>query len=205
MLPMCNSFYNDVSKGNCIELGQMPILSVYSQALSYPLMVTKWMSQSPLQSHSQYPTPNTRIDLCSFFGLVNQLSSSTNTIATLLAPLRLLFSTKNDFIWSADHDEAFTRAKMSLLKLPVLSFFNLNSPTHLSTDARHWIYPSTLNNQTTSRHLHVLDSCKKYKGKWRRPPLRIKRLYRQIICEGAGGTRLENLSYAGIDQLERFV
>ena len=83
---------------------------------------------------SQYPTPNTRTDLQSF-GLVNQLSLSTDTIATFLAPLRPLLSTKNNFIWSANHDKAFTRAKMSLTKPPVLSFFNVNNPTRLSIDA----------------------------------------------------------------------
>ena len=83
----------------------------------------------------QYPKPNTRTDLRSFFGLVNQLSSSTDAIAALLTPLRPLLSTKNDFLWSSDHDEAFTKAKASLTKPPVLSFFNLNHPTRLSTDA----------------------------------------------------------------------
>ena len=84
---------------------------------------------------SQYPKPNTRTDLRSFFGLVNQLSSSTDAIAALLTPLRPLLSTKNDFLWSSDHDEAFAKAKASLTKPPILSFFNLNHPTRLSTDA----------------------------------------------------------------------
>ena len=83
----------------------------------------------------QYPKPNTRTDLRSFFGLVNQLSSSTDAIAALLTPLRPLLSTKNNFLWSSDHDEAFAKAKASLTKPPVLSFFNLNHPTRLSTDA----------------------------------------------------------------------
>ena len=52
---------------------------------------------------SQFPTPANRTELRSFFGLVNQLSSSTNAVATLLTPLRPLLSSKNDFLWSPDH------------------------------------------------------------------------------------------------------
>ena len=51
--------------------------------------------------------PTSRTELRSFIGLVNQLSSSTNAVATLLAPLRPLLSTKNEFVWSHSHDTAF--------------------------------------------------------------------------------------------------
>ena len=43
---------------------------------------------------TQFPTPANRSDLQSFFGLVNQLSSSTDTVAQLLLPLRPLLNTK---------------------------------------------------------------------------------------------------------------
>ena len=41
---------------------------------------------------SQLPKPTNRTDLCSFFGLVNQLSSSVSTVATLLISLRPLLT-----------------------------------------------------------------------------------------------------------------
>ena len=44
---------------------------------------------------SEFPTPATRTELRSFFGLVNQLTTSTDKIANLLAPLQALLSTKN--------------------------------------------------------------------------------------------------------------
>ena len=84
---------------------------------------------------SEFPTPSTRTDLRSFAGLVNQLSASTDSLATLLAPLRPLLSTKNDFIWSAEHDQAFSIVKESLTMAPTLSFFDAREPTCLSTDA----------------------------------------------------------------------
>ena len=83
---------------------------------------------------SKFPTPANRTDLRSFFGLVNQLSASTNIISTLLTPLRPLLSTKNDFHWSATHDQAFQKAKESLTDAPVLSFFDMSKPTRLCTD-----------------------------------------------------------------------
>ena len=39
-----------------------------------------------IEAITSYPTPSSQSDLCLFIGLVNQLSTSTNTIATLLAP-----------------------------------------------------------------------------------------------------------------------
>ena len=84
---------------------------------------------------TKYPTPTTRSDLHSFMGLVNQLSTSTHTLASLLTPLRPLLSTKNEFLWSSHHQEAFTNIKTSLTTSPLLSFFDKTKPTRLSTDA----------------------------------------------------------------------
>ena len=83
---------------------------------------------------SKYPVPTSCTELQSFIGLVNQLSSSTNAVATLLALLRPLLSTNNKFVWSPSHDTAFLAAKESP---PVLSFFDITKPTCLSTDATH--------------------------------------------------------------------
>ena len=55
----------------------------------------------------KFPIPTSRSDLRSFVGLVNQLSSRTPTVAGLLAPLRPLLSTKNDFMWSPSLTVAF--------------------------------------------------------------------------------------------------
>ena len=84
---------------------------------------------------SQFPKPTNRTDLRSFFRLVNQLSSGVSTVATLLIPLRPLLSTKNDFLWSKNHEKAFTAAKGALTKAPILSYFDANRLTRLCTDA----------------------------------------------------------------------
>ena len=84
---------------------------------------------------SRYPAPTSHTELRSFIGLVNQLSSSTNTVATLLAPFRPLLSTKNEFAWSPSHATAFKTVKESLTTQPILSYFDITKPTRLSTDA----------------------------------------------------------------------
>ena len=52
------------------------------------------VDSSITQAIANFPTPVTRTDLRAFFGLANQLSASTATLANLLAPLRPLLSTK---------------------------------------------------------------------------------------------------------------
>ena len=84
---------------------------------------------------ARYPVPTNHRELRSFVGLVNQLSSSTNAVASLLTPFRALLSTKNEFTWSSCRDTVFTAAKASLTTQPTLSYFDLTKPTRLSTDA----------------------------------------------------------------------
>lgn len=93
------------------------------------------IDQSITDAISKFPKPNNRTDLRSFVGLVNQLSASTDSVATLQAPLRPLLSTKNDFVWSAEHDQAFSAAKESLTVASTLSFFDASKPTRVCTDA----------------------------------------------------------------------
>ena len=83
----------------------------------------------------QFPTPTTCTELHSFVGLANQLTSGTNTIAELIAPLRPLLSTKNEFTWTMEHDQALEKAKECLTTAPVLAFFDVVKPTRVCTDA----------------------------------------------------------------------
>ena len=83
---------------------------------------------------SKFPTPSNRTDLWSFFGLVNQLASSTNEIATALAPLRPLQSSRNEFLWTPVHD-SFAHTKAMLVTAPTLTYFDITKETCLHTDA----------------------------------------------------------------------
>ena len=92
------------------------------------------IDQSITEAIAKFPTPTTRTDLQSFVGLANQLSTSTATLAGLLAPLHPLLSTKNEFTWSSDLDQAFTKAKQLLTSAPTLSYFDPSKPTRVCTD-----------------------------------------------------------------------
>ena len=84
---------------------------------------------------SKFPTPTNISELHSLFGLVNQLSSSTDTIAEFLSLMRPLLSTKNEFVWSSKHDQALAHAKRHLTGTPTIAFFDVKRPTHICTDA----------------------------------------------------------------------
>jgi hypothetical protein len=87
------------------------------------------------QAISNFPTPSNRTDLRSFIGLVNQLSFSTSAIATLLAPLRPLLRTRNEFTWSEEFEQNFNNIRETLTAAPTLCYFDYTKPTRLSTDA----------------------------------------------------------------------
>ena len=84
---------------------------------------------------SKFPTPSSHTDLRSFFGLVNQLASSTSEIAAALAQLRPLLSPRNVFLWSPVHDDSFAHAKAMVVTALTLTYFDMTKETGLHTDA----------------------------------------------------------------------
>ena len=97
---------------------------------AYPLKDTRWIHPSQMPSTTfQHQV----IALICALSLVWQISSPHAT--TLWHVAYTLLSAKNDFFWTPHHDDAFTKAKGSLTTAPTLSFFDLNKPTRLCTDA----------------------------------------------------------------------
>ena len=84
---------------------------------------------------SQFPKPVNIHQLRSFHGLVNQLGEFSADIATAAHPLRPLLRSNNPYIWTADHDAAFTAVKQALTAPPILSPFNPAADTFLMSDA----------------------------------------------------------------------
>ena len=68
-------------------------------------------------------------------GFGQQLSASTPSVATLLIPLRPLLSTKNEFVWTPEANQAFVDVKRALTTSPLLSYFDPSRPTRVCTDA----------------------------------------------------------------------
>ena len=84
---------------------------------------------------ADFPRPQNITDLRSFMGLTNQLGGFSPAIADAAQPLRDLLRPKNEWCWSPNHEEAFTRVKKCLVSPPVLAFFDPTLPTKLQTDA----------------------------------------------------------------------
>lgn len=82
-----------------------------------------------------FPAPENRTDLRSFFGLVNQFSDFSSEVAGAAGPLRGLLKDKNAFIWDQAHNQAFENVKKALVSTPTLAYFTFDSKTRLETDA----------------------------------------------------------------------
>ena len=63
-----------------------------------------------------FPTPKNRTDIKSWFGLVNQVANY-NQLRNIMAPFRLLLSTKTDFFWNDDLNESFSRSRQMIVDL----------------------------------------------------------------------------------------
>ena len=82
-----------------------------------------------------FPVPQNRTDLHSFFGLVNQCSAFLESLSELCLPLRPLLKTSMEFTWDSSHTAAFNAVKAALISPPILAHFELGRPLRLETDA----------------------------------------------------------------------
>ena len=93
------------------------------------------MSDDITQAIRDFPTPGSIKTLRGYFGLVNQLAASNKDVAQCLEPLRALLKTKNDFIWTETHEEAFNKSKQKLVSTIKLAYYDVSKKTRLCTDA----------------------------------------------------------------------
>ena len=107
------------------------------------------MDVNVTEAISKFPTPVSYIELHSFFGLVDQLTSGINKIEELMLPLRPRLSIKNKFIWSADH-ALFSKEKEQLVMSQVLGLFDFSNFTRLSTDTSRQGLHFVLQQQSTA-------------------------------------------------------
>ena len=83
----------------------------------------------------QMKAPTDQTELRRFLGMVNQLSKFQPQTAEFTKPLRDLLSSKNQWLWSNDQDEAFRAIKESLTSTPTLAHYDASRDTKLSSDA----------------------------------------------------------------------
>ena len=88
-----------------------------------------------VEAIADFPEPQSRTELRSFLGLVNQLGQFSSDIAAAAGPLRELLKTKATWMWTSNHTVAFKEVKDILLSPAVLKTFDLHAETVLQTDA----------------------------------------------------------------------
>ena len=88
-----------------------------------------------LKSIRDFPRPKNLTDLRSWFGLVNQLGNFSQEITQIMEPFHPLLQNNSCYLWLPEHEQAFNEAKRRLSSPPVLTYFAVNRPTLLATDA----------------------------------------------------------------------
>ena len=88
-----------------------------------------------IEAISEFPAPTNITELRSFMGMANQLGKFTHLLSEAAGPLRDLLKPKNAFLWSPQHEEAFTKTKEILCSPHILVAFDPNLETMLQTDA----------------------------------------------------------------------
>ena len=93
------------------------------------------LSKDITRSIEEFPSPDSRKTLRGYFGLANQLAANNVEVGRVLEPLRGLLTTKNDFIWTKNHEVAFVKSKKALVKPMLNAYFDVQKSTRLCTDA----------------------------------------------------------------------
>ena len=114
----------------------MQILSVKS-AISRSHCWAEGIHPDPhkIKAITKVKTPQTTKDGRRFLGMLNQMIKFVPNLVDTTKPLRDLLSTKNQWVWEQLQEEAFNEAKTILSSAPVLTLFNPNLETTVSSDA----------------------------------------------------------------------
>ena len=91
--------------------------------------------QDKVKAIIDMPEPTDVSGIRRFLGMINQLGKFTPHLAEITKPIRDLLSKKNDWTWGHAQQMCFAQLKESLTSAPVLSLYNANRETTLSTDA----------------------------------------------------------------------
>ena len=83
----------------------------------------------------KFPPPTNITQLRSFMGLINQTATFNKKISTLAKPIADLLKKNSEYVWTADHQEAFEKAREELSNTSQLTYFDHRRPTRLYTDA----------------------------------------------------------------------
>ena len=84
---------------------------------------------------AEFSRPANRTDLRSFNGLCQQVGNFCDKISEALGPLYFLLKKQTAWDWSESCEAAFQEARKMLSVVPILSFYDVDRPTALYSDA----------------------------------------------------------------------
>lgn len=90
---------------------------------------------SKIEGITALKTPSSVNELQRFLGSVTYLGKFIPNLSELTQPLRELLKKDVAWLWSPEHDAAFSRLKAILVSEPVLKFYDVNKPVTLSVDS----------------------------------------------------------------------
>ena len=84
---------------------------------------------------AEFPIPTSTTDVCSWFGLVNQVAYSFSRADTM-APFRDLLKPSTKFVWTNEHQEAFEASKQEIIEQiqTGVEIFDKSRTTCIATD-----------------------------------------------------------------------
>ena len=101
------------------------------------LVHTNGLSPDPrkVQVISNMPVPSNKMELQSYIGMCNFLSSYVPHLTDKLYVLRQLMAKDSDFVWTASHTKAFECSKDAILSCATLMYFDDAKPCTIQVDA----------------------------------------------------------------------
>ena len=101
------------------------------------LLHTNGLSPGPrkVQVISNLPVPSNKMELQSYVGMCNFLSSYVPHLTDKLYVLWQLMAKDSDFVWTASHTKAFESSKDAILSCATLTYFNDEKPYVVQVDA----------------------------------------------------------------------
>ena len=89
------------------------------------------------QAVEDLKTPKSRKQLKSLMGSMHSLQKFLPKLAEVSAPLRLLLSQNNDFVWTPNRENAFQKLKSLVKNIVELRHFDIHRETRIICDASH--------------------------------------------------------------------
>lgn len=91
-----------------------------------------------IQAVASWPTPTNVKELRSFLGFAGFYQRFVRHYAVIAKPLTALLQKNSLFLWSSEHDTAFSTLKTCLYSAPVLALPNFSRQFCIETDASHY-------------------------------------------------------------------